>query len=403
MQNVAISILNEPASTELFSLRRRVEQEFRTRFGRIPSMVVAAPGRVNLIGEHVDYNDGFVLPMAIERFTLIAAATVMEPKRPLATIYSAEKKECVQLSIGPSNHPTFENWSRYVEGVIVGFVEKGIEIPAFDAVIGSTIPIGSGLSSSASLEVATATMLETMTGCVLDPHDKGILCQQAEHRFAGVPCGIMDQFSIIFGKPDQLVLIDCRNQQVKNIPLDTSETSIMVVNSHVSHDLASNQYSERRATCASALEKLQRFSWRDVSPRELNAQKSNLTKLEFNRANHVVSEIERTILASDAFRKSDWQRVGELMYASHRSLRDQYEVSCQELDWIVQCASSLGFSKGVYGARLTGGGFGGCVVILAKREQVNAISRHIDSDYHSKTGIHPQIFSSRPSAGARVL
>ncbi len=293
-----------------------------------------------MIGEHIDYNDGFVLPMAIERYVAIAASPGEDADNPgpAANIYSVNLDEDVQLALGEPGEPGTPTWSSYVEGVLAGFMERGQAIPSFDAVISSNVPLGGGLSSSAALEVATATLLEAMLGQVLPPVDKALLCQRAEHRFAGVPCGIMDQFSSVFGENDALILLDCRSQEIESVPFLSNDVSVLITNSNVKHELTGGEYAQRRAQCDAALKKLDIASWRDVTREHLEACRDRLEEVEYRRARHVVSEIERTTKAAEAFRAGQWEAAGELMYQSHSSLRDDYEVSCEELDLLVDLA-----------------------------------------------------------------
>ena len=252
--------LSHPASLstadQFVELRQQVENEFRSRFGRVPSVVAAAPGRVNLIGEHIDYNNGFVLPMAIERYVIVAAAPCSDSSQEHATFYSSDLHESKDIPISASSGPTCSGWGRYIEGVIAGFVSGSRDVPPLEAVIGSSVPSGGGLSSSAALEVATATMLEGIASHQIEPLEKALLCQHAEHAFAGMPCGIMDQFSSVFGMPGELMLLDCMSQEIQTVPFRDEEVSVLITNSNVKHELTGGEYAERRRQCESALEKL---------------------------------------------------------------------------------------------------------------------------------------------------
>ena len=394
-----------PTDSEAFDLQKltaTAQIQFKTAFGRDADVVVAAPGRVNLIGEHIDYNDGFVLPMAIERYVVIAASRRNESTERQIRVLSTRFPEIETILLGPLQQTRATGWARYFNGVIDGFRELSVSIPPFDAVIGSSVPLQAGLSSSAALEVATATLLETLTGHKLDLRDKALLCQRAEQQSAGVPCGIMDQFSSVFAQTDMLMLIDCRSQSIERVPFDSSNVSILVVNSNVRRELADGEYAERRTQCDTALRKLNRASWRDVSLTELQQGHHALTDVENRRAKHVVSEIARTIDAANAIRRCDWSTVGSLMYASHDSLRDDFEVSCRELDLLVDIASKIGPSEGVIGCRMTGAGFGGCTVSLIDQSKQKSVMDTIVECYESETGILPTCFSSRPAYGAHV-
>lgn len=392
--------------TQCVDLKRLVEStkiQFKAKYGWDADLVVAAPGRVNLIGEHIDYNDGFVLPMALERHVIIAASMNLLRSPTSIRLHSINLGESQTIELREPMESGRQGWVCYVEGVIAGFLERGAVVPAFDAVFGSTVPLGGGLSSSAALEVATATLLEQLTGRQLEPREKALLCQQAEHRFAGVPCGIMDQFSSVFGQAGELMLIDCRSAEIEHVPFDSSEISVLITNSNVKHELTGGEYATRRSECDLALGKLGHSTWRNVTLDDLEKRRNVLTDAEFRRARHVVTEISRTIEAAKAFRGNDWDAVGQLMYASHDSLRDDYEVSCRELDFLVEIARKLGQRNGVIGSRMTGGGFGGCTVSLVENKKLNSVIESLKSQYESETGIKPNCFSSQPGRGAHVI
>ena len=384
-------------------LRQHVESEFRTRFGREPSVVAAAPGRVNLIGEHIDYNNGFVLPMAIERYVIIAADSCSDSSREYATFFSSSIQESRDIPIGASSGPTCSGWGRYIEGVIAGFVSGGHDVSALDAVIGSNVPNGGGLSSSAALEVATATMLEGITGHQLEAPEKALLCQRAEHEFAGMPCGIMDQFSSVFGMPGELMLLDCMSQEIQTVPFREEDVAVLITNSNIKHELTGGEYAERRRQCESALKKLSLSSWRDVTSGDLDSARGRLTDDEFACGRHVVTEIARTLDAAEAFAKGQWASVGELMYSSHESLQKDFRVSCAELDALVRINREIGIEGGVYGSRMTGGGFGGCIVTLLQSDCANEVREKILTQYENETGVAGSSFVSRPALGAHLI
>jgi galactokinase len=287
--------------------------------------------------------------------------------------------------------------------VVAGFLARGIKLAGFDAMIHTTVPLGGGLSSSAALEVATATLLESVTGQKLDPVEKALLCQRAEHEYAGMPCGIMDQFISALGRKDHLLLLDCRSHETRLVPMTDPAVSVLIINSNVKHELTGSEYPTRRKQCETAAAALGVKSLRDATADRLEEQRGQLAQVIFRRARHVISEIERTELAAEGISAGNWPTVGQLMYASHDSLRDDYEVSCSELDAIVEIASGLGIKGGVYGCRMTGGGFGGCAVALVQSESVPPITASLSGAYRSKTGIEPTLFVSRPAQGAMVL
>lgn len=383
-------------------MRQCVSRDFRAKFAREPECLVCAPGRVNLIGEHVDYNDGFVLPMAIGRYVMIAAAPARGRFSEYVVVHSAEQNETIRIPIAKSSRPTLDGWGRFLEGVVAGFSEQGIDVPAFEAVVASNVPVGAGLSSSAALEVAMATLIEALTGIVLQPIEKALLCQRAEHLFANIPCGIMDQFSSVFGQPDHLMLLDCQSRQCEMVPFDSSNVSVLITDSAVKHELTEGEYASRRTDCENALAKIGKASWRDVTDTDIQGCVA-LTDIELRRARHVTSEINRSVQAAKETRSSNWELVGNLMYESHASLRDDFAVSCEELDILVETAIEIGTAGGVIGSRMTGGGFGGCTVSLVKNLQIEAVKETLKSVYESRTGLQCYCFSSRPSRGAHVL
>jgi galactokinase len=388
--------------TALDLLASAAEGEFVARFGRPPRWLAAAPGRVNLIGEHTDYNDGFVLPMAIDRHVVVAADRAEGGGRQ-ARVFSATLGQWAGVSVEGPLAPGPVAWANYVQGVIAGFLDVGLRPGPFDAVIHSDLPPGGGLSSSAALEVAVATLLEAMTGTELDPLAKALLCQKAEHDFAGVPCGIMDQCSSVMGRAGSLLLLDCRSRQVRPTPLADPDVVALIVNSNVKHALTDGGYAARRRQCEEAARILGVPALRDVTLEQLEQARSRLGELLYRRARHVVRENARTVEAAEAFARGDWETVGRLMVESHASLRDDYEVSCAELDLLVGLATSPGSGGGVIGARMTGGGFGGCTVSLVRRGALGGVTRHVAEGYMRGTGREATLFVTRPAGGARLL
>ncbi len=373
---------------------------FTKCFGHEPRRIVAAPGRVNLIGEHTDYNDGFVLPMAIERYTIIAAERHPGGN---VTVHSETTGETATFGVRTPVTPAEPAWSNYVRGVVAGFQRRGVKVPGFDAFIESSLPYGGGLASSAALEVATATLLEAICGVQLDPIEKALLCQRAEHEFAQVPCGLMDQFTSILGKKDEALLLDCRSRETMPVKMKDASVTVLVINTNVRHRLAEGEYARRRQQCEAAARALNVTALRDATMTSLNAARQRMEPVVYRRARHVITENERTVQAARAIQARDWPAVGKLMYDSHASLRDDYQVSCRELDTIVEIARKLGPTQGVIGCRMTGAGFGGCAVSLVRTDAARVLTRTIAEEYEKVTETEPAMFWSRPAAGARVL
>ena len=361
----------------------------------MPSFAVHTPGRVNLIGEHTDYNNGFVLPMAIDRGLRITVrrrtdrhVVLRSEREPTAADYDLD------APLVPLGH-----WSDYPAGVLAGFMDLGWSIPGFEAVVTGDLPASGGLSSSAALEVATATVVETLCGRTLPRDEKALLCQRAENAFAGVPCGIMDQFAVTCGRAGHALLLDCRSRVIRHVPLDDPSIQVLVVNSGVKHSLGDGEYGNRRAQCASAATLLGCPSLRDVTPDIWRARAATLPDVERRRAAHVLSENDRTLAFVAAAVAADWPGAGRLMQESHASLACDYEVSCPEMEHLVAAAGSL---RGVYGCRMTGGGFGGCAVALVATDRTAEIMTELRAAYRAATGIEAEMFVTRAAAGPRV-
>ena len=372
-------------------------------FNRLQSkatIIAAAPGRVNLIGEHIDYCDGFVMPFAIDRYIVIAGcANGSSEARLTDNVYT----EIVTLDLTQAQETGTPKWSNYLRGVIRGFQDRGHHVPGFDAFILSSVPGGAGLSSSAALECATATFLEGLLDTRLDTREKALLCQKAEHDFAHVPCGIMDQFASAFGKANRLVLIDCQSGEPELVPFENPDLTVLISNTMVHHELSDGGYATRRKHTEDGLAVLGKPSWRDVTMADVENHWEQLGNPVNRRSRHVVGEIARTIAAAAALAKNDFEALGPLMAASHDSLRDDFEVSCKELDIMVEIARTIGRAGGVIGARMTGGGFGGSTVTLCESRKASEIAATLASEYQKATGITPQIFASRPSQGAHLV
>jgi galactokinase len=364
--------------------------------------VIRAPGRVNLIGEHTDYNDGFVLPMAIEPEVRIVCRAREDGKVRVASTAFPEKAG--EFSI-LEKITRGESWTNYFRGVAAELMEAGIPLSGMDALVTNTLPVGGGLSSSAAIEVGTALAFLTLAGETMDAARLALLCQKAEHEYARVPCGIMDQMIVASARAGHATLYDCRSGEKKFITLDPAEVRVVIVNSMVRHELSGGEYAQRRKQCEEAVKYFAKASanvraLRDVGMAEIESAKGKLEEMVWRRAKHVVSENERTVEAGKALSEGQYARAGELMHQSHVSLRDDYEVSCAELDFLVEEAIKI---KGVYGARMTGGGFGGCIVALVRPRNVESFSHELTAAYQQKYSLQPAIYPTTATEAAGAV
>lgn len=372
----------------------------RQKFGDVHALY-RAPGRVNLIGEHTDYNGGFVLPAALDFFCLVAASRRSDAQ---LAVYSENFNEVVHLDLRQEALRRAGTWGDYPAGVAWALLDAGFALRGANLYIRGEVPLGAGLSSSAALEVAVGYALLDLAGIEIDLRQLPKLCQRAENEFVGARVGIMDQFVACHGRAGNALLLDCRSLESQLVPIP-SGISLVLCNTMVEHELASNEYNVRRAQCEEGVRLLAAVnqgisSLRDVTPQILESNKTRLPGVIYRRCRHVVSENARTLSAVAALRQGDLARVGELMLASHRSLRDDYEVSCAELDLLVELA---GQQPGIIGARMTGGGFGGCTVNLVRTEAATDFTEQIASAYHARTGRRPEIYLSQTASGVERL
>jgi galactokinase len=370
---------------------------FHELFGT-SAQIFRAPGRVNLIGEHTDYNDGFAMPMAIGFYTWIAAAGRSDR---ILEVYSEHFDEKISLSLDALAGPPRKHWSDFINGVAATLQQAGYHLSGANLVIHGEIPIGAGLSSSASLEVSVALALTSLAGLTVPRADLAKLCQTAEHQYVGTLCGIMDQFVASFGAAGHALMLDCRSLKYQLLAVP-NDLRVIVCNTMVRRELASGEYNLRRADCEAGVKILQPFlpeirSLRDVDITELEKYKYALGTVVYRRCHHVVTENQRVLAAVDALHCQNADHFGHLLYASHASLRDDYEVSCRELDLLVDLASSR---RGVYGARMTGGGFGGCTVNVVRSDYAATFQSEIARMYADATGVTPEIYLCEPAQGA---
>jgi len=360
-----------------------------------------APGRVNLIGEHTDYNDGFVLPMAIEYRVEIAVSPRTDR---MLNIRSGSMDDSISLSLDENTRKR-DHWSDYTAGVARIMELTGFRLPGADLLIESTVPTGAGLSSSAAVEVASAlALLSTVNGKCTKNQLAG-LCQRAENEFVGTNCGIMDQFISVCGKKGHALSLDCRSLDYRQVPLLPNRSAVVICNTMVKHELSGSEYNRRRGECEEGVTLLRKTypainALRDVSPAEFTRCKEGLPDITRRRCRHVITENQRVLDSVTALEEGDLERFGDLMIASHASLRDDYEVSCRELDIMVNIASQI---SGCLGARMTGGGFGGCTVNLVNIDAVSNFRDTIQESYRRETGLEPEIYISAPAGGAREI
>ena len=373
----------------------RIEEKFLETFGEEPDLVAAAPGRVNLIGEHIDYSDGFVLPFAIKDRTLVAAR-----KRNDSTvrIASAQRRnKIVTVDISKVKPGLKGEWERYALGVLWALgVKEGV-----DLLIDGHVPLGAGLSSSAALECSVATAMNHLFDLGFNLEELARLTQKAENQYVGVPCGIMDQSVSLMATQGSALLLDCRDLTTKNIPFDVASSGLelLIIDTQAHHALTDGGYAERRASCESVVAKLGITSLRELSMEQLENSRGLLTETEFVRARHAVTEMKRVLECVEALSNSDFAKVGQLINQSHTSLRDDYTVSCPELDTAVEAA----LAAGALGSRMVGGGFGGSAIALIQASKTTETIKAVEKAFSSKGFKAPRFFTSLPSQGAELL
>jgi len=375
-----------------------IEEAFKKIFGASPEVVVRAPGRVNLIGEHTDYNDGFVLPAAIDRFIEFAGRRRSDRT---IRIHSTDFQDSAEFSLDDNQKDSEHRWSNYLRGVSKFLESDGHHLTGAEIVFGGNVPRESGLSSSAAVEVAATTFWQRLMGLKLDPVYVVKLARRAENEFVGVPCGIMDQFISALGRKEHALFLDCRDLSYRHVPL-RGDVKLVVCNSGVKRALAQSEYEVRLKQCNQSVAQLKSVglainNLRDVEPEDLETAGEALTELLMRRARHVVTENARVLEAVKALEAGDLERFGELMNASHESLRDDYEVSSKELDTLVELAWN---QPGTLGARMTGAGFGGCTVNLVRTDAADAFAEAVSRGYQEALGLKAEIYVCQASDGA---
>jgi galactokinase len=377
--------------------RANIIERFRARFGAAPH-VYRAPGRVNLIGEHTDYNDGFAMPAAIEFYCWVGVSSREDRK---LSIYSEEFSAAAEADLSSAALQPSKTWSDYPIGVALQLEKGGFRLRGANLLIESEVPMGAGLSSSAAIEVATALALADQSGWSPDRVQLAQFCQKAENEFVGARVGIMDQFVSLHGIEDHALMLDCRALTFESLLIPDS-VKLVISNTMVKHELASSEYNRRRADCEEAVRRLSTAlpgirALRDVTLDQLEQHRHLLSEIIYKRALHIVTENTRVLDSAEALRSGDIVRFGQRMAESHRSLRDLYEVSCRELDLMVDLAYQ---QKGVFGARMTGGGFGGATINLVDARYAGEFKEKMAKSYQRETGLIPQIYICRPAEGA---
>jgi len=379
--------------------RERAARAFTERFGGKPEGIARAPGRVNLIGEHTDYNGGFVLPMAIDHEIAVAFRPVAGHE---AVVWSPDYEEEARFGVDSPERVDGHHWSNYVRGVASVLANSGHKVAAVEAAVAGDVPQGSGLSSSAAMEVACILAFDSASGLGLEPIDQIKLAQRAENEFVGVGCGIMDQFVSRLAERDRCLRIDCRDLSYEPFPISSADVRVVVCDTGVRRRLSDGEYNERRSACERAAAKLTGRDGallREVELERLLSARDELTGEEYSRALHVLRENERVGLVCEALSRGRYDEAGRLMYDSHASLRDLYEVSCKELDMLVDIARGV---EGVCGARLTGAGFGGCTVNLVRAGAEGALAEAVMKEYPKRSGRKGEVWTFEPGPGARV-
>jgi galactokinase len=371
--------------------------------GQRPTLHVRSPGRVNLIGEHTDYNAGFVLPIAMSQALHVLAAPAEDGRLVFASTAFPDKLEFDAKDPGPPS-PAPARWGDYVRGVAAMLRLAGGELRGGRFLIHSEVPIGGGVSSSAALEVGAATAMLGLAHQSMESIPLALLARQAEHEYAHSPCGIMDQFICVLGHAGHALLLDCRSQGYEQIPMPAGEYKLMVMDTQVKHNLGSSEYPVRQRQCREGLSVLQAAhpgleALRDVILAQLTEQSKQIDALTLRRCRHVVSEIERTVRAAEALRASDVRTFGRLMYESHTSLRDDYEVSCAELDALVELTRDV---PGVHGSRMTGGGFGGCAIAWIDASAEHALREAVSQRYDGRFSKPALVYSTKASDGVSL-
>ena len=376
-------------------MQTKINSLFKEKFGK-EGVVYASAGRINLIGEHTDYNGGFVFPGAIDK---IIMAEIAPNATDMVRVFSVDINEYAEFGLKEEDAPT-QQWARYIFGICREIIKRGGKVEGFDAVFAGNVPLGAGLSSSAALESCFAFALNDLfNGNTIDKFELARIGQSTEHNYCGVNCGIMDQFASVFGKKDHLIRLDCRALEYEYFPMKLDGYSLVLVNSCVKHELVDSPYNKRRESCERVAKKLGLDTLRDASFEDLEKIKPEISAEDYMRAHFVIGEKQRVLDVCDALVKGDLETVGDRMYATHHGLSKEYEVSCEELDYLNDIAKECG----VTGSRIMGGGFGGCTINLVKNELHDNFIETAKKKFQEKYGVEPKVYDVILSDGARKL
>ena len=375
--------------------KQDIVAHFQQRFGQAPAIVVRAPGRVNLIGEHTDYNDGFVLPLAIDRAVWVALRPRPDCR---VSVYSVDYQETREFDLGSLKHEK-AGWVEYVKGVAWCLQDAGMNLKGWEGVLAGDVPLGAGLSSSAAVEMATARAFAAVSGLPWDAVAQAKLGQRAENKWIGVNCGIMDQLISSTGRTGHAMLIDCRSLELQPAPLPNG-VAVVVLDTATRRGLVDSAYNERRSQCEAAAKAFGVRALRDVTPEQFEIKSGQLDAITRRRARHVITEDNRTVRAVEAMRRGDIAQLGRLMNESHTSLRDDYEVSSEALNAMVEAAQA---HKACFGARMTGAGFGGCAVAIVRADAADDFVAATSAAYQARTGNKPAVYVCTATDGAAVV
>ena len=373
-------------------LIKEVKDKFKDQYKTNP-LVIFSPGRINLIGEHTDYNEGFVFPAAINMGIALAMDKITSAK---SQIYALNKEEIYEFSLDNINPLENGGWRNYILGVISEIQKLGLKIGDFNSVFSGNIPGGAGMSSSAALENSFVFGLNELFELGLTKNEMILISQKAEHNYAGVKCGIMDQYSSMFGVKESAMLLDCRTMDSQLFKIDFKNYTLMLINTNVKHDLSESAYNNRRAVCENISEKLHIKALRDATKEDLNGIKTEIKEEDYQKARYVIEENMRVLLFSEAIRKDDIKTLGKLLYQSHEGLSNKYKVSCEELDFLVERAKE---NPNVLGARMMGGGFGGCTINLILKSDFKRFKRDISEKFQKAFGNECSVYKVKLSQG----